>query len=809
MHGTFYEDGTDGAGTTEDVEVRLPSLLAGWDSDARFRAIVNDAAEGIVTIDESGTIGFMNAAAERTFGFARGEMLGHCVSQLAAPPHRGWRPTDVARFLTMVESDVIRGSHELEGQRKDGSVFPLHVAVSEFYVAGGRFFTGMLRDLTAQRQVEEQLRRAKAAAESANQAKTDFLATVSHEMRTPMNAIIGMSELALVSRSPAEQHDFIQRVQANAEALLHLINGMLDLSKIEAQQLDFHPEPVDVAALVEEVTDELHVRASAKNLEMVCDIAPDLPARLLVDPNRLRQILVNLVGNAVKFTDAGEVCLRAFVDGWNGETVRLHFLVVDTGIGIGPEDQKRVFDKFFQADASTTRRFGGTGLGLTITQSLVQAMGGSMTLESEPGCGTTFGVQLPLAVADATPCVVAQPPSTVTRVLMVEANASAVLAARRVLEHRGYLVEAVAESAEAVRRLQEGPDRVNVLLVDQTVDGGASAVIRALRSRSENATSRVVLLAGYGGAAVDEQIDARLIKPLGGPRLVAGVERVLGRQSVPGADHAVSPRRNTAPARCHRILLAEDCPDNQVVTSHTLTRAGYQVDVVDNGQRAVERSADYPYDLILMDVEMPEMDGFQATQRIRERESLRSAERVPIVAVTAHALEGFRQRCLDAGMDDYAAKPVTRQRLVELAEKWIDNRPLVLVADDSADSRHLLRSIVTRDGRFRVMLARDGREALDLAARRRFAAVLLDMEMPLLDGYATAAALRARPQGDQLLIIALTGNEGPNEERKCREAGCSDYLLKPIRTRDLLEALDPVAHTDFPTRGTELAVADG
>jgi signal transduction histidine kinase/CheY-like chemotaxis protein len=642
--------------------------------------------------------------------------------------------------------------------------------------------------LPATRQPQEDLARAKAAAESANQAKTDFLATVSHEMRTPMNAIIGMTELALVSRSPVEQHEFMQRVQVNAEALLHLINGMLDLSKIEAQEMDVHAEPTNVAALMEEVADQLHVRASARNLQTVCDVAPDLPVSLLVDPHRLRQVLVNLVGNAVKFTQQGEVVLRARVEERRADnTAMVHFSVEDTGIGIAEADQARVFEKFFQANSSTTRAFGGTGLGLTITRSLVQIMGGTMTLQSSLGVGTTLHVHLPLGVADATPWVVAQPSCAASTVLLADDHVSARESAARVLRARGYRVEITEDAAGAMARLlQDAP--LAVLLLDQDVAGGALPVLHALRRSQKHRGCRVVLLAGYGGEALDELIDAQLVKPLGGPRLVTVVERALGRNQALPAVARPAPVQFSAPIG--RILLAEDNVDNQVVACHVLTQQGYQVDVVDNGEHAVESAARNPYDLIFMDVEMPVMDGFQATQQIRERESQRRTERVPIVALTAHALEGFRQRCLDHAMDDYVAKPVARQRLLDVAQKWIDHRPWVLLADDSPDSRHLLRAIIAQDGRYRVMLARDGREALELAARRRFSAILLDMNMPVLDGYATAAALRARPMGEELFIIAITGHQGPREERKCRDAGCSHYLTKPVRRWDLMQALE-------------------
>lgn len=671
-------------------------------------------------------------------------------------------------------------------------------------VLGKASITHLRLPPTRQPSAHEELARAKAAAESANQAKTDFLATVSHEMRTPMNAIIGMTELALVSRSPVEQHEFMQRVQVNAEALLHLINGMLDLSKIEAQEMDVHAEPTNVAALMEEVADELHVRASARNLQTVCDVAPDLPLSLLVDPNRLRQVLVNLVGNAVKFTPTGEVVMRARVEERRADkTAMVHFSVEDTGIGIADADQVRVFDKFFQANSGTTRGFGGTGLGLTITRSLVGIMGGTMTLQSRLGVGTTLNVHLPLVVVDATPCVVAQAACHATTLLLVDNHASARESAARVLRARGYLVEIMENAAAAVARLARD-GAVAVLLLDQDVAGGALPVLHALRRSQKHKGCRVVLLAGYGGEALDELIDAQLVKPLGGPRLVSGVERALGRH--PALPVAVRPLPVQFSLPIGRILLAEDNLDNQVVASHVLTQQGYQVDVVENGERAVESAARNTYDLIFMDVEMPVMDGFQATQQIRERESQRRTERVPIVALTAHALEGFRQRCLDHAMDDYVAKPVVRQRLLDVAQKWIDHRPWVLLADDSADSRHLLRAIIAHDGRYRVMLARDGREALDLAARRRFSAILLDMNMPVLDGYATAAALRARPNGEELSIIAITGHEGAREERKCREAGCSQYLMKPVRRWDLMQALETAVQ---PGQGMKPVEATG
>lgn len=783
--------------TTEGRSSQMAGALATPHGiQAHLQALAHASTDGMVTVDGTGTMLFVNRAANTCFGYAAEELVGRCVCLLAAVPQGGPDHAHSGGCLGAWEPTAGAGPQVVLGRRKNGSMVPLSLVVCPFQVDGVRCFACSIRDLSAERRTEDALVTAMLAAESANLAKSEFLAMVSHEMRTPMNAILGMSELALASRSTVEQHEFIQRVQVNAEALLHLINGMLDLSKIEAHQLDILPEPVDVAALMEEVADELHVRASAAGLETVCDVDPKLPARLVVDPNRLRQILVNLLGNAVKFTERGRVLLQVEVGTARTDgLLPVTFRVEDTGIGIGPADQARVFERFFQADTSTTRRVGGTGLGLTITRSLVEKMGGTMTLQSKKGVGSTFEVRLLLPAVATDPLHHSVVAGSAGTVLLVDGHELSRDSAARALRHAGYSVEVLGDVSAALKRLQEDP-RVQLLLVDQRLPkDGARRMVDAWHARALAPGERVALLVDYGEETLPVRVDGRLVRPLGGPRLVVGVQRVMRRQVEDVAHARAEVPAGSVGGRNARILLAEDNADNRAIAKQVLLHAGYGVDAVDNGEQAVARATTQPYDLILMDVEMPHMDGFQATELIRLEETQRRLERVPIVALTAHALEGFRQRCLDQGMDDYVAKPAGRQKILSVAEKWIAQRPLVLVVDDSWDSRILLRSILLHDGRFRMALASDGQEALEIAACRRVSAVLLDMNMPVLDGYATAQALRRTEDGHLLAIIALTGMEGAREEQRCRDAGCSEFLTKPVRRRDLLQALEGVTRT--------------
>ncbi len=606
----------------------------------------------IVTLDTEEIVLSWNPAAEKLFGFTHDEAVGRPLDDLLFP-------TEALRE----ESAAVRRQADEEGlahliarrRSKDGVLMDVEILTVPLVVDGEELgYQVLYHDIS-------ELQRAREEAEAATHAKSAFLATMSHEIRTPMNAVIGMGGLLLDTDLTEEQRGFAEVIRTSGEALLRIIDDILDFSKIEAGKLELEEQPLDVRDCAEGALDLVALSASDKEIELGCLVDRDVPDAILGDPTRLRQALGNLLANAVKFTDVGEVVLTvAAVEGGDGRR-RLRFSIRDTGIGIPAERMHRLFESFSQVDPSTTRRYGGTGLGLTISKRLAELMGGTLSVESEEGSGSTFHFEI-LARETAPP---ARPDRREDnswivgkRLLVVDDSATNREIVTRQAESWGMIVEAVERPSEALARVRSG-ESFDVAVLDlQMPEMDGLELARQLRRYRDERALPLLLLTSIGRLAEARgapEFGAQLTKPVKASQLYDALVRVLAAAAAP--DSAPDGDRDAArPATAAlSLLVAEDNAVNRQLALALLGRLGQQADVVENGREALEALEREPYDVVLMDVQMPELDGLEATRRIRDRFG---PDGPTIIAMTANAMEGDREKCLAAGMDDYLSKPI-------------------------------------------------------------------------------------------------------------------------------------------------------
>ena len=681
-----------GLGTALVVAMAIVWLMMRWGrlsyetqiAEQSTRLVVDNALDAVVTMDAAGVITGWNAHAESTFGWTRKEAIGRVLADTVVPPqYRAAHTEGLARFLADGSGRILNRRVEITAWHRDGREFPVELSIAAIALGDTYSFTAFVRDITERKQAEEELRRAKDDAEASNRAKSEFLATMSHEIRTPMNGVFGMTELALDTSDDAERRDFLQRARACAESLMTIINDILDFSKIEAGKLDLECIDFDVHGVVNGVLDTLAIAAGQKQLELVGIVDERVPARLRGDPGRLRQVILNLGSNALKFTEHGEVVIRIDrddradvvsrdADDWTGaETtagtagapIALRCTVRDSGIGIPRDKQRAIFESFTQADSSTTRRYGGTGLGLAISARLVMMMDGEIGVDSEPGAGSTFWFTARFAPAEPVRVVESGPAMDGMRVLVVDDNATNRMFLLKTLQAwgcRASLASGGIEACDLLKHAAANGEPIDLVLLDMhmpDVDGMATA--RRIRADPMTAGVAIIALTSISRTAVDQKdtlrFAAALPKPIKQAELLAAVTQLTSG----GADAEHAPATTA-----RRILVVDDNEANRIVAQTVLRRSGYDVHLAVDGKSAVAAFTRLAPDLVLMDVQMPDMDGVEATIAIRSGET-DPERRVPILALTAALSAEDRERCFAAGMNGYVIKPLRRDQLLQ------------------------------------------------------------------------------------------------------------------------------------------------
>ncbi len=684
--GTF--DGT--VFVAEDITAKKASDIELKDRESRLRAILDNATDGIIIINEWGVINSFNPAAEKIFGYTTQEVLGDEVIKLMPSSFIKKHTAALRKNIKTGESTIIGQSVEVEGLTKDGKIFPLELNINELSIGGQKFFTGIMRDISQRKMAEEELIMAKQDAEGANHAKSAFLASMSHEIRTPMNAIIGMSDLLYETELSAEQKEYVQTFRRASSTLLSLINDILDLSKIEADYIELDSTDFDLREIIEQTCEVVATSAHEKGLEIAYRISPEVPLKLIGDPTRLGQILINLFSNAIKFTGEGEVIAEIILNKkapQKKDMASIQFNVTDSGIGIAAESVDKIFEKFTQADSSTTRRYGGTGLGLTICKKLTELMNGEIWVESVESAGSTFTFTAQMKISQEVPedNKAASKDLAGIKIIVVDDNDTNRSILKDTLASWDLQAAEAGSGKEAISMLSG--TSYDTMVIDYgmpEMDGFevAEEIKRLKETLPEKTRDMKIILLTSDVISCDRKRAEELkivdfvSKPVKRASLLralrAGLTETRNERSK-AATKEIGSKILLDDERPLNILLAEDTGDNILLIRSYLKNTPYNLSIAEDGSIAADKFKEGGYHLVLMDMQMPVMDGYTATWEIRRWEKKHGLKPTPIIALTAHALKGDKEKSIEAGCTDHLTKPIKKKILLKAIQEHTRN----------------------------------------------------------------------------------------------------------------------------------------
>lgn len=769
----------------------------------KLKAITERMAEGLFVQDTAGRITYLNKAAEQILGVKREDAIGK-VAHTLFHEHFDGNGMPVTLEECPINSETRQGRiYESENEYfrrvSDQRLVPVQVTSARFSVVGkeqGSITT--FRDITQRKEYEAKLTNAREEAIKSAQAKSDFLANMSHEIRTPMNGILGMLELVIDTDLSREQKDFLKIAQSSGRTLLSLLNSILDLSKYEAGRVELESIDFKLRSTLEEIVKLFAPQAQGKGLEIAAVIDHSVNEYACGDPTRLRQVITNLLGNAIKFTEAGEVTLSAQVEAGDGNELVLHVAIQDTGIGIPVDVQEQIFESFSQADGSTTRKYGGTGLGLTLSREIVNHMGGTLWLESKPGQGSTFHFTVKLQrPAHPESCFIPNEQLAGLNVLIVDDNATNRLILERYCDSWQMCHESAEDGLQALAlmesRYQAGGTPFDLILTDMMMPemDGVEFALR-LRADPRFAATKLILVSSYTGRALSQQaeeagFECLLAKPLGRDELHDAIEQVLFSTRRPAAEETLVQPQSVSLDDL-RVLLVEDNEVNRLVALANLERLGCEVVSAENGQEALEKISNERFDVVLMDCQMPVMDGFEATRRLRDLEQQSEEQHLPVIAMTAFVTPNEIQRCLDSGMDAHLGKPFELDQLKAI---------LLAYAPQS-------RSFVDQEPGQEGELQDNNAPTLDIGA--------LSQLNELLDGEVAAILEPFLQQLPDLMSQIVTGVETDDPEITYRAAHTlksSAANIGGLRLADQAAMLERLAHNGTKSQLENLSNALG